>query len=300
VLGTVPSDTTRRHETLGIGGAALTLEGDLAAAGTVDNAVLDLAARGAGVSLSLWLGGHHRSRVAVADRLVWADAPAHLAGEARVRGLVERAQARVARHGFTTVSIVAEGAAPPDVIALLGALRQEFGERVRLRLDLIAYPTAAVRPLIGPARELGVTALVEPGVEVSVGPDRTTVPIAVSACPELAGILRAGVAQIVRIAPAQHGGAVVAQRIAAAARVFQAEVLPAGRTGLAIELALLGQLARALPADLQPLDVGPDPAAIEGIAIVDGALSLPDGPGLGVSPDPALLARAERRAEIVA
>ena len=298
LLGQAPSETNRRHHALGLAGSPHTQPGDLAPAGALDNAVLDLAARAAGVPLALWLGGHVRTRVPVADRLAWADAPTALAGAARVRWLVERAGARVARHGFAALTVVADGAEPPDVIALLGALRDAFDARVALRLELITFPNAAIGALVAPARALGVAALIEPGIAASTGPDRATVPIAVSVCPPLGEILRNGIAQIVRIASPQHGGAAVAQRLAALARIYQAEVLLAGTSGLAIEAALLGQLARAMPCDLQPLDLARDPTTLDGIAITDGALVLPDGPGIGVVPDPALLTRAERLVEI--
>ena len=303
VVGTVPTHTTRRHEALGLAGEPLRLQkGDLGGAGALDNAVLDLAARCAGVPLALWLGGTHNARVAVADRLRWADAPADLAGEARVRALVERVETRVARHGFATLTVACNDADPEQLVTLLTALRRAFGSRLALRLDMTALPAAAARPLVGPARDLAVSALIEPGIDVSVGPERTLVPIAVTACPEHGGILRGGVAQIMRILTNHNGGAVVALRLAALARVFQSEVLLGAGSGLAVEAALLGQLARATPADLQPLDLGPDPvvAATDGVTIVDGVLELPDGPGLGIAPDPALLARAERRAEIAA
>src|SRR5579864_8111084 len=52
VVGTTPSDTTRRHQALGLAGEPLNLQrGDLGGAGALDNAVLDLAARLAGVPL---------------------------------------------------------------------------------------------------------------------------------------------------------------------------------------------------------------------------------------------------------
>src|SRR5258706_4478463 len=300
-VGTVPSDTTRRHQALGLAGEPLGLQkGDLGGAGALDSAVLDLAARCAGVPLALWLGGTHNPRVAVADRLTWADAPAELTGEARVRALVERAETRVTRHGFATITLLCAGTEPDQIIALLTALRRAFGVRVDLRLELGPCPPAAAIPLVGPACDLGVSALIEPGIDVSVGPGRTKVPIAVSACPEHAGILRRGRAQIMRILTNHNGGAAVALRLAALARVFQSEVLLGAGSGLAVEAALLQQLARATPADLQPIDLGPDPAAIDGVAITDGVLNLPDGPGIGIVPDPALLARATRRAEIAA
>jgi L-alanine-DL-glutamate epimerase-like enolase superfamily enzyme len=303
VVAMAPSDTTRRHQALGLAGDPLTLQkGDLGGLGALDNAVLDLAARCAGVPLSLWLGGTHNSRVAVADRLRWTDAPADRPGEARVRALVERAEGRIARHGFATITVACAGAEPDQLVALLTALRRAVGARVDLRLDLSALPAAAARPLVGPARDLAVSALIEPGIDVSVGPERTKLPIAVRACPEHAGILKSGVAQILRILTNANGGAAVALRLAALARVFQSEVLLGAGSGLAVETALLGQLARATPADLQPVDLGPDPldGATDGVTIDGGFLTLPDGPGIGVVPDPALLARAERRAEIVA
>src|SRR5258707_2773149 len=141
VVGMVPSDTPRRHQALGLAGEPLGLQrGDLGGAGALDSAVLDLAARCAGVPLALWLGGTHNPCVAVADRLTWADAPAELTGEARVRALVERAEARVARHGFATITLLCAGAEPDQLVALLTALRRAFGSRVDLRLDLGPCP----------------------------------------------------------------------------------------------------------------------------------------------------------------
>ncbi len=125
------------------------------------------------------------------------------------------------------------------------------------------------------------------------------VPLAVEPDPSLQRIMLGGLAQAVRLDPARHGGAALALRLAALLRVFQLELMLTGTLGHAIELALLGQLARATPTDLQPLDVGPDATALAPLAVRDGQLVLPTGPGLGFEIDAAALARgALRRSEI--
>jgi len=298
VLGQAPSDVNRRHQTLGLAGPPLTQPGDLAPAAIIDNAVLALAAASAGVPLALWLGGRANSRVAVADRIAWADAPDRLTQDGRIAWLVERATARVGEFGFGALTVQPGKADAAAMPALLAALRQAFGAMVTLRIDCAVCPPDALRALLGPARALGVDALINPPRR-ALGDN--AIPLAVGPSPQLHAIVTDGRAHIVRLEPAHHGGAWLAQRFASIARVFQAELLYAGATGLAIELALLGQLAQATPATLQPLDFGPDATAVPGLMIRDGALQLPDGAGLGVAVDQQRLDHdALRRADLPA
>lgn len=292
VLGQAPHETNRRHAALGLAGPPLTQPGDLTAPGTLDNAVLDLAARVAGVPLALWLGGSAQPRARVADRVSWNDAPAKLADDAKIAWLTERATERVATHGFGALSVRPGKAPAPQLLNLLGRLRFAFGSRVTLRVDLSAgYPAAGTRALAGPVRELGVDLLILGGRSVLGG----AVPLAVAPDPALHRIMVGGLAQAVRVEPACHGGAAITLRIASLLRVFQLELLLTGTTGTAIELALLGQLARAATTDLQPLDYGPDATALAPLAVRDGRLVLPDGPGLGIAVDADALARTALR-----
>jgi L-alanine-DL-glutamate epimerase-like enolase superfamily enzyme len=296
VLGQAPSDTNRRHAALGLAGPPLTQPGDLAVPGAIDNAVLDLAARLAGVTLALWLGGTAQPRVRVADRVAWNAAPADLADDAKIAWLTERAGERVARYGFGALSVRPGKAPAALLLTLLGRLRFAFGTRVTLRIDLSAgYPTAETRALTAPARELGVDLLMLRGRSLLGG----SVPLAVGPVESLHQIMLGGLAQAVRLEPGAHGGALLAQRLSSLLRVFQLELLLTGTTGLAIELALLGQLARATPTDLQPLDFATDPTALAPLAVQDGVLVLPDAPGLGIAVDDAQMARtASRSAEV--
>jgi muconate cycloisomerase len=301
VLGQAPSETTRRHQALGLAGPPLSQTGDLAAAGLVDNAVLDLAARLAGVPLALWLGGHAHTRVPLADRVNWADAPGDPSNHDRVRWLVDRAGERIERHGFASLTVRPGNAELAALGALLQALRARFGARVGLRVDCAGFPASDRRAIASTARELGVECLIDPGRSAAALGRLGPVPLAVSPSPVLHEIAIGGRAQIVRLEPAAHGGAAMAQRFASIARVFQLELLLAGSTGLAIELALLAQLARATPAALQPLDFGPDPTTVPGIEVRDGVLHVPDGPGLGIAIDAARLTReALRTVEVAA
>src|SRR5689334_4215111 len=65
LLGQAPNETNRRHAMLGLAGPPLSQTGDLAPAGALDNAMLDLAARLAGAPLALWLGGNAQPRVRI-------------------------------------------------------------------------------------------------------------------------------------------------------------------------------------------------------------------------------------------
>jgi muconate cycloisomerase len=296
LLGQALSDANRRHAALGLAGPPLAQTGDLAPAGALDNAVLDLAARRAGVPLALWLGGQAQPRVRIADRVSWSDAPGDLAADQRIGWLTERAGERAERHGFSALSVRPGKAPAADLLNLLGRLRFTFGSRVTLRVDLSAgYPAAETRALTAPARALGVDLLMLRGHSLLGG----AVPLAVEPDPSLQRIMLGGLAQAVRVDLARHGGAALAQRLAALLRVFQLELLLTGATGHAIELALLGQLARATPTDLQPLDFGPDATALAPLAVRDGLLVLPPGPGLGIEVDADAIARsALRRAEV--
>jgi L-alanine-DL-glutamate epimerase-like enolase superfamily enzyme len=295
VLGQAPSDANRRHAALGLAGPPLTHTGDLVPAAALDNAVLDLAARLAGVPLALWLGGQAQPRVRVADRVnvTWTGAPGDPSADIRIGLLLEKLGPRVAQHGFSALSIRPGKAPASDIATLLARLRDSFGLRVTLRLDLSAgYPAAETRALAAPAKECGVDLIILRGRSPLGG----WTPVAVEPDPSLQRILLSGgLAQAVRVEPTRHGGAALAQRLAALLRTFQLEMLLTGTTGHAIELALLGQLARATPTDLQPLDFGPDPTALAPLAVRDGLLVLPPGPGLGFEVDAHEIVRAALR-----
>lgn len=188
------------------------------------------------------------------------------------------------------------GRAPAVELALLGALRAELGEEVRLRADANGSLTADAAPAwLKGAADLGLEFVEEP-LPLARLPEvlPSPVPLAIDESlsagdePGLAAALAAGGYRYVVLKPAYHGGALRCLRLAAAARSRGAHVVVSHLLDGPVALAAAAELALALPlgpaAGLAPhagLAAWP---AVELPAFGRADIHAHGRPGLGVPP----------------
>jgi glucarate dehydratase len=229
-------------------------------------ALLDLQGRSLGVPVHALLGGPARDRVPFAAYLFykWAGHPGQEPdawGEARdPQGIVAQARRMVERHGFQALKLKG-GVLPPDQeMAAVRALSDAF-QGVPLRLD----PNAA-----------------------------WTVPTSHRVAAELATCLEY-LEDPTLGDPHYWGGLRRSQELAATCRTFGLGLSMHSNSHLGISLAAMVHLAAATPHLTYSCGTHA-PWAETGVVraplrIAGGAVTVPDGPGLGVELDPEALAR---------
>lgn len=262
-----------------------------------ETALLDLAGQAAGLPVHVLLaetgpaGGAAAGPGAGADGSGSSAVPlaALLTGD-----LLASAASRVDEgYGCLKVKV---GRAPAEELTLLGALRVEFGDEVRLRADANGSLEAEAAPgWLQAAADLSLEFVEEP-LPLARLPEMlpSPVPIAIDESlnagdePGLAAALEAGGYRYVVLKPAYHGGALRCLRLAAAARSRGAGVVVSHLLDGPVALAAAAELALALPlgpaAGLSPhagLSVWP---ALELPAYGRAEILPHAGPGLGLLP----------------
>jgi o-succinylbenzoate synthase len=252
----------------------------------VELALLDAAARHAGVPLAGWLGSELRSvRV---NALLTDDESDALASEARAR----------AHENFDTLKIKVGARSGADDAARLAAVRAAVGPNVRLRIDgngawseveararlqalaahrleyceqpVAAGDFAALRRLRSVARIAADESLGLPGARQEIfGGSRPAVDVLVFKLPVVGGLLRARTFA----AEAWQLGVEVAVTSA-----LDGAVSRAGAAHLACTLPVEGPAHGLATGHLLEDDRG-------GYAVSHGLLHIPDAPGLGIDPE---------------
>jgi glucarate dehydratase len=271
--------------------ACLDLQGKL-----VDRPVCDL------------LGGRARDRVPYSAYLFykWATHPGAEPdewGEALdPAGIVAQARRMVQRYGFRSIKLKGGVFPPEEEIAAIRALREAFPEHP-LRLDpncAWSVPTA----LKVAAETAGLleyledpTAGIEGMAEVAA---QATMPLATNMCVIQFGDLPEALARrAVGVILADHhywGGLRAAAHLAMICEVWQIGVSMHSNSHLGISLAAMTHLAAATPNLTYAVDThtpwqcGVD-VVRSPLRFVDGAVEVPDRPGLGVELDRDALAR---------
>jgi L-Ala-D/L-Glu epimerase len=191
----------------------------------IDLALHDLLARGAGVSLAMWLGKEQAST----ELPVSAAIPRLSATE------TARAAGRAAARGYGTIKIKVGGAAPSEDVARVRAARDAVGPAVRIRIDANqswseAEATAALRAM----EPIGIEFCEQPVPASAIESmarvrAATSVPIAADECVvDAAGtrrVLEARAADVIVVKPMALGGLHPARGVAAAAEEFGAGVV---------------------------------------------------------------------------
>ncbi len=264
----------------------------------VEFACLDLQGRHLGVPVHELLGGKVRDRVPFASYLFFRYPAVDGSGEIRTpEQLVEHARELRAAHGFTVHKLKGGVFAPEYELACYRALAEAF-PRDRLRHD----PNAALSPEDAIRFAKGIEDLDNDYFEdptyglngLRRVRERTDVPIATNTVvvnfEQLAANVRDPAVDVVLLDTTFWGGIRACVRAAGVCETFQLGVAVHSSGELGIQLATMLHLGAVVPnlsfaADAHYHHLGGD--VIEGgmFTYRDGAIGVPQGPGLGVDLD---------------
>lgn len=266
-------------------------------------ACLDIRGKAAGVPVADLLGGKVRDAVPYSAYLFykWAghpgEEPDRFGAALDEAGIVAQARQLIEEYGFTSIKLKG-GVFPPDQeIAAIRALHEAFPE-LPLRLDPNAAWTVETSIRVG--RELdGVLQYLEDPTAGIAGMAEVAaavpMPLATNMCvvtPEHFPPAMASRAIGVLLLDHHYwGGLVRSSHIAAMCDAFGLNLSMHSNSHLGISLAAMTHLAAATPnltfaCDTHtPWQDGQDVVVPGALRFVDGAVPVPDGPGLGVELD---------------
>ncbi|WP_238007079.1 glucarate dehydratase family protein [Dactylosporangium sp. AC04546] len=271
-------------------------------------ACLDLQARTIGRPVHVLLGGRHRDSVAFSAYLFykWAahpDAPPDGFGAALdPDGIVAQARALVDRYGFRSIKLKGGVFEPDAEIDAIRALRDAFPDHP-LRLDPNCAWSVDTSRKVAAATD-GLLEYLEdptPGIDGMAAVAREAgMPLATNMCVVRFADLRPAFTRgAVGVVLADHhywGGLRASADLARMCDTWGVGVSMHSNSHLGISLAAMVQLGAAVPnltyaADTHtPWQDGVDVVTAP-LPILDGAVAVPDGPGLGVELDRDMLAR---------
>ncbi len=281
--------------------------------GGVEAACHDLLARHLGVPLVDLLGGAQRTAIPCAglmgalpvDRPIdQAEMEAFITDRGNVASVVEEAARLVAESGYPSLKIKSVGRDQGWDLAVMQALREAFGPAMGLRLDVNGAFTVVEAQRLGRALEpLDLEYFEDPvsGIEglARLRRDLRT-PIATNMAiinmDQLPVGIRMGAADVILGDIFHWGGIRNLCDLAAVARAFELTLGLHSFWEMGIATAFNLHLAAALPIIAHPIDgilwLYPDDITRgDRMKVRDGVLPLPQGPGIGVEPDPAKLAQ---------
>jgi o-succinylbenzoate synthase len=271
----------------------------------LDVAVHDLVARTQGVSLAHWLasqaGGKPRARVPV-SALVAAKQPEGAAAEARQR----------LSQGFRTLKLKLGASEFERDLTRVAAVREAVGAEVALRLDANgAWKEADTPPRLRQLARFDIEFLEQPVAAAELeamarlraaAPFPIAADEAVQSEAHAQALLAARAADLLVLKPAAVGGLRSAGRIAARARHAGIPLVVTSflDSGLGRTAAL--HLAASLPGAPRAAGLATGELLAEDLAasppVAEGALALPQGPGLGVAPQAEWLERCATAARL--
>jgi len=211
--------------------------------------------------------------------------------------MVDLARQFVGAHGFSTLKVKGGVLPPPQEIETMRLLRETFPSH-ELRIDPYAAWSVetALRP-IRATRELNLEYVEDPtwGIEgMAAVRDRVDASLATNMCvtafEHIAPAVRRGAVDVVLLDHHAWGGLRASQELVAIRRTFGLGLSMHSNSHLGISLAAMAHLAAATPDLLHACDthypwLEEDVLAGGKLQFVDGKLSLPEGPGLGVELD---------------
>lgn len=254
----------------------------------LDIALWDLAAKAAGKPLHALLGGARRSSLPVYASLLRYGDPALVAtnvGRALAAGYQE-VKLHEINHACIAAARDAAGPNVPIMVDVNCAWRDDEAVANARRVAAIA-PLWLEEPC-WPPEDHATLARVrrEAGVRVGAGEN------AVGA-PALEQMIAAGAIDIAQPSVSRIGGITEFRKVAAAAAAKGIELAPHSAyfgPGFAATVHLLAGEAAECRIERFFMDLTATPFAGQ-LDIVDGRVAVPQGPGLGVAPDPDLIAR---------
>ena len=299
------ADISDRHGLIGPSSATRTL---LKVLSPFEVAAIDLQARAVGRPVCDVLGGRIRERVPFSAYLFykWAGHPGAEPDEWGAAldpdGLVAQADAMIKKYGFRSIKLKGGVLPPDDEVDAMLALREAFPEHP-LRLDPnCAWSVATSRRVA--ERTSGILEYLEdptPGIpgmaEVAAS---AQMPLATNMCVvEFADIPEAFARGAVGVVLADHhywGGLRACADLARICHTWGVGVSMHSNSHLGISLAAMTHLGSTLSnltyaADTHTPWQGCVDVVTAPLSIVDGEVTVPDGPGLGVELDRDALAR---------
>ncbi|ETK35759.1 glucarate dehydratase family protein [Microbispora sp. ATCC PTA-5024] len=266
-------------------------------------ACLDIKGKAAGRPVVDLLGGRVRDAVPYSAYLFykWAGHPGEAEDEFGAaldpEGLVEQARLFVDRYGFRSIKLKGGVLPPMEEADGIRALRDAFPGHP-LRLDPNAVWSVETSIEVGRALD-GVLEYLEDPTEGIDGMARVAaeapMPLATNMCVVTPGHLPPAIERraigVLLIDHHYWGGLLRSSHIATLCAAFGIELSMHSNSHLGISLAAMTHLAAATPAITHacdthtPWQAGQDVVAPGALRFVDGAVPVPDGPGLGVELD---------------
>ncbi|MBN2475022.1 MAG: mandelate racemase/muconate lactonizing enzyme family protein [Pirellulales bacterium] len=269
---------------------------DPALRAAIEMASWDLAGRVVGQPVCHLFGGGYRRQVPLAVRL-------ECGASGCPDDLVQLAR-ELAEQGFHCQIVVSSGQPQCD-LETIRTIRESVGDRAELRYDAMArFDPETARELCGELEVHGLQFVLDPldtGDLHSIAALRrqTSVPLAiwrdVHDSSDVLAVVRSGAAAFVVVDPQQVGGMVPARKCAAVAEAAGIGAVLGGGPSLGIATAAMLQLAAAIPAFASGNECGyrqlQDDVLSEPLESVDGMITVPTAPGLGIEVDRAKVER---------
>jgi L-alanine-DL-glutamate epimerase-like enolase superfamily enzyme len=257
----------------------------------LEMAMWDLVGRRVRLPLCNLFGGYFRRRVPVSLRLIGRN-PTQVAQVARER----------VDQGFRTQTLLATGDPKVD-LAMVSAVREMLGDRIELRLDGMShYELETACDLCATPEFEGLQFLIDPLNtpdlhRLAALSRQISVPLAtwrsIHRPSDVMATVRSGAIRFVGIDLEQVGGIGPARACAAVAQAGGATPLLVGRPSVGIAAAAMLHLAAADAAFSGSNAIASrqlrDTILTERLETVDGMITVPQGPGLGIEVDRAKL-----------
>ncbi len=305
-------------------------ENPLDAAGRLYSAVeiacLDLIGKSVGVPVCDLLGGRVRDEVPFSAYLFYKHGGGGGAPDPRPdeygecltpASMVRQAKQMIARYGFQSIKLKAGVLEPADEIETMRLLYEAFGPAVPLRIDPNCAWSVETSVRVGRSleQELAGEGYLEdpaPGLDGMAAVRRALLGsgvrtplasnVAVTSFADLPPAVAADAVQIVLCDPHYWGGIRQIQHLSRTCHTFGLGLSMHSNSHLGVSLMAMTHAAAAAPylayaCDTHyPWQSAEDEIVLGGrIPFVDGAVRIPDKPGLGVELDPDQLARGRER-----